>query len=77
MAKKENVLNMVVVLTIICAVSAFALAYVYKITKAPIAKQKRLEMIKAIKSVLPENVVNDPLKDKKKVGNRTVYIGLE
>lgn len=75
MGKKDNIFNMVVVLTVICAISALALAYVYNITKEPIAKQKRLEMIKAIKSVLPENVVNDPLKDKKKIAERVVYIG--
>ncbi len=75
MGKKENILNLVIVLTIICAISALALAYVYNITKEPIAKQKRLEMIKAIKSVLPKNVVNDPLKDKIKIDGRTVYIG--
>ena len=75
MGKKDNILNLVVVLTIICAVSALALAYVYNLTKEPIAKQKRLEMIKAIKSVLPKNVVNNPLKDKIKIDDRIVYIG--
>jgi len=75
MGKKDNILNMVVVLTIICGVSAFALSLVYNITKAPIAKQKRLEMIQAIKSVLPAKVKNDPLKDKKNINGRNVYIG--
>jgi hypothetical protein len=75
MVKKENIFNMVIVLTIICAVSAFALSLVYNITKEPIAKQKRLEMIKAIKSVMPEGVVNDPLKDKIIIDNKIVYIG--
>ncbi len=75
MGKKENILNLVIVLTIICAISALALAYVYNLTKEPIAKQKRLEMIKAIKSVLPKNVVNDPLKDKIKIDGKIVYIG--
>jgi len=75
MGKKENIFNMVIVLTIICAVSAFALSLVYNITKEPIAKQKRLEMIKAIKSVLPDGVTNDPLKDKLTIDKRIVYVG--
>ncbi len=75
MGKKENIFNMVIVLTIICAVSAFALSLVYNITKEPIAKQKRLEMIKAIKSVLPNSVTNDPLKDKLTIDKRIIYIG--
>lgn len=73
--KNDNILNLVIVLGIICCVSAFLLSYVYNLTKEPIAKQKRLEMIHAIKSVLPKEVANDPLKDKIIIGNRTVYIG--
>ncbi len=73
--KKDSIFRMVLVLTIICVVSAFAVSWIYNITKEPIAKQKRLEMIKAIKAVLPKGVANDPLKDKVVVGGRTVYIG--
>ena len=73
--KQENIGKLVVVLTIICAVSAFALAMVYNFTKEPIAKQKRLEMIKAIKSVLPATTQNDPLKDKITIDGKDIYIG--
>jgi electron transport complex protein RnfG len=73
--KQDNILKLVVVLTVICAISAFALAIVYNVTKEPIAEQKRLEMIKAIKSVLPSSAVNDPVKDKKVIEQRNVFIG--
>ncbi len=73
--KQENTLKLVKVLTIICIVSAFLLALVYNITKKPIARQKRLEMIRAIKSVLPKCSVNDPLKDKITIEKKNIYIG--
>ncbi len=73
--KQDNTLKLVKVLTLICVVSAFLLALVYNITKEPIAKQKRLEMIKAIKSVLPKCSVNDPLKDKIALNNKNIFIG--
>ncbi len=73
--KQDSIVKLVVVLTIICIISAFALAMVYKITKEPIAKQKRLEMIKAIKAVLPVSVVNDPVKDKIVIDKKNIFIG--
>jgi len=73
--KQDNIVKLVVVLTIICVISAFALALVYNVTKEPIAKQKRLEMIKAIKSVLPSSAVNDPVKDKVTIEKKDIYIG--
>jgi len=73
--KQDSIIKMVVVLTVICIVAAFGLANVYNMTKEPIEQQKRLEMIKAIKSVLPTATVNDPLKDKVVLGNRDIYVG--
>jgi electron transport complex protein RnfG len=73
--KQENIGKLIIVLTIICVVSAVCLAFVYKITKEPIAKQKRMEMIKAIRAVLPETTVNDPLKDKITIKDKDIYIG--
>ncbi len=73
--KQDNTLKLVKVLTIICVVSALLLSIVYNMTKKPIARQKRLEMIKAIKSVLPPCSVNDPLKDKITIKNKNIYIG--
>ena len=73
--KQENIVRLIVVLTIICVVSALALAIVYNATKEPIARQKRLEMIKAIKSVLPETTANNPLKDKITIKGKAIFIG--
>lgn len=46
--------NMVIVLTLIAVISAFALGFVYTITKEPIAKGKIEKKNRAIKAVLPE-----------------------
>ncbi len=73
--KQDNTLKLVKVLTLICVISAFSLALIYNITKEPIAKQKRLEMIRAIKSVLPPCSVNDPLKDKITINKKDIFIG--
>jgi electron transport complex protein RnfG len=73
--KQDNIFKMIFVLTIICLISAFALANIYNITKEPIAEQKRLEMVRAIKSVLPKSVINDPVKDKLVVNGKDIYIG--
>ncbi len=72
---QDNIFKMIIVLTIICVISAFALSNIYNITKEPIAEQKRLEMIKAIKSVLPKSVKNDPVKDKIVIDNKNIFIG--
>ncbi len=58
--------RMVVVLTAVCIASAFLLAVVYKVTKEPIAEQKRLARLAAIKAVLP-NYDNEPDKEVKTV----------
>jgi electron transport complex protein RnfG len=58
----REILRLIVVLTAICFVAAIALSQVYEFTKEPIAHQKRLEMLRAIRVVLPE-VENEPDRD--------------
>lgn len=50
----RDILRLVLVLAIICIVAAAALAKVYDVTKGPIAYQKKLAILKAITTVLPE-----------------------
>ncbi len=45
--------KLAIVLTVICCGAALSLAYVYNLTKEPIAYQQRLKKIKAINSVFP------------------------
>jgi len=58
----KEIARLVLILTAICVVAALALAQVYELTKEPIARQKRLEVLKAIRAVLP-NIDNEPDKD--------------
>lgn len=58
----KEILKLMLVLTSICFVSALALSQVYELTKEPIAYQKRLEVLRAIRVVLPE-IDNEPDKD--------------
>jgi len=58
----KEILRLMLVLTSICFVSALALSQVYELTKEPIAYQKRLEVLRAIRLVLPE-IDNEPDKD--------------
>ncbi|UCD71666.1 MAG: RnfABCDGE type electron transport complex subunit G [Syntrophobacterales bacterium] len=58
----RDILRLTIVLTSICIVSAIALAKVYDLTKGPIAYQKRLEVLRAIKTVLPQ-YDNEPDRD--------------
>jgi electron transport complex protein RnfG len=58
----RDILRLIVVLTCICIASAIALAKVYDLTKGPIAHQKRLEVLRAIKAVLPP-YDNEPDRD--------------
>jgi electron transport complex protein RnfG len=58
----RDVLRLVIVLTCICIASAVALAKIYDLTKGPIAHQKRLEVLRAIKTVLPP-YDNEPDRD--------------
>ena len=66
-AKKESTfLSMVLTLLIVSAVAASALAYVYQITKEPIAKAKLEKKKKAIRQVVP-TFDNNPVADMFKV----------
>jgi len=64
----RDILELVVVLSIICIAAAFSLAKVYDITKEPIALQKRLARLQTVNAVLPahdnepdQNAVRVPL----------------
>ena len=50
----KELFKLTIILTIICALAATALAFVYTITKEPIAYQQRLKKLKAIKAVQPD-----------------------
>lgn len=58
----KEILKLMLVLTTICFVAALALARVYELTREPIAYQKRLEVLRAIRAVLPD-IDNEPDKD--------------
>jgi electron transport complex protein RnfD len=62
----KDILRLMVVLTSLCIVSALALAKIYDLTKGPIAHQKRLEVLRAIKTVLPP-YDNEPDRDMAKL----------
>ncbi len=51
----RDIIRLIVVLTLVCVVAAVALAKVYEVTKEPIAEQRRLAKLKAVKAVLPEH----------------------
>lgn len=58
----KEILKLMLVLTAICFVAALALSQVYQLTREPIAHQKRLEVLRAIRAVLPDTD-NEPDKD--------------
>ncbi|MEW5800808.1 MAG: RnfABCDGE type electron transport complex subunit G [bacterium] len=58
----RDILELVLVLSIICLVAALSLAKVYDITKEPIALQKRLARLQTINAVLPPHD-NEPDKN--------------
>lgn len=58
----RELLKLTIVLTIICSVAATALALAYNLTKEPIAHQKRLKKLNAIKAVQPD-YDNEPDRD--------------
>ncbi|MGA1824679.1 MAG: RnfABCDGE type electron transport complex subunit G, partial [bacterium] len=74
----RETLRLVFILTIICAVAAISLAKVYEVTKEPIAYQRRLQKLRALKAVLPD-FDNEPDKDIKEVpfGKKNIlfYLG--
>ncbi len=59
----KNLIKMVSVLTIVAVISAYALSYVEKISKAPIQKAKDAKQMEAISSVIGE-FDNDPFAEK-------------
>ena len=60
MAKKEsNFITMVVSLFLVTLIASSALAFVYEMTKGPIAEAKRLKKANAIREVVPD-FDNDP-----------------
>ncbi len=58
----KAILKLIVTLTIICVVAAISLSFVHQITLKPIAYQKRMEKVRALKRVLPA-YDNHPEKD--------------
>ena len=56
----KDVLKMIFTLTVVCLVAATSLAKVYDMTKDAIAESKRQEMLRAIKTVLPKDIENEP-----------------
>ena len=82
----RSTVMLVVVLTIVCLVSALALALVNDLTEDRIAEQKRLAKLRAVTEALPRDSVqydNDPSKDvltipkwKEKDGTpKEIYLG--
>ena len=64
MAKKESTfLNMVLTLFFVTFIASAAVAYVYEITKEPIARALLAKKVSAIKEVVPE-FDNNPIDDK-------------
>ena len=61
--KQEKDWQLVVVLTVVCIVSAAVLSAVAKLTEEPIAKTKSEIVLNSIRSVLPD-FANDPVKEK-------------
>ena len=58
----KDLFKMVLTLTIVSGIAAFSLASIYDATKDKIAEAKRQEMLRAIKTVLPQ-YDNEPDKD--------------
>ena len=59
----RSTVTQVVVLTLVCLISALALAWVNDLTAGPIAEQKRLAKLRAVSEALPKSDVgydNDP-----------------
>ncbi len=67
-SKRESTfLNMVLTLFLVTLVASSALAYIYQLTKDPIAKAQKEKLLKGIKKVSPE-FDNQPLEEAYKVG---------
>ncbi|UOD34069.1 RnfABCDGE type electron transport complex subunit G [Deferribacteraceae bacterium V6Fe1] len=70
---RDNNFKMVLVLTIIAAISAFILSFVYSSTKDKIADAYRQEFLRALVKVLPK-YDNEPDKDVQSVEGKNVYV---
>ena len=58
MAKKEsNFITMVVSLFLVTLIASSALAFVYEMTKGPIAEAKRIKKANAIREVVPDLIM--------------------
>ncbi|ADD68677.1 electron transport complex, RnfABCDGE type, G subunit [Denitrovibrio acetiphilus DSM 12809] len=71
---KNSPINMVIVLTIITAISSVILAGVYAGTKDKIAEEYRKDFLKGLKVVLP-GFNNEPDIDFKEMDGKKVYVG--
>lgn len=70
---QNNTFKMVLILTLIASLSALILAFIYDITKAPIAEAYRQEFVKGLKVVLPP-FDNEPDIDFKEIKGHKVYL---
>lgn len=71
---KNSPIKMVIVLTIITAISSLILASVYAGTKDKIAEEYRKDFLKGLKVVLP-GFDNEPDRDFKNMEGKKIYIG--
>lgn len=67
-------LNLVIVLTLTCVIASLSLASVNKLTEGRISAEKKAEKLSSVRKVLPA-FDNDPLEDKKEIGDKTFFIG--
>jgi electron transport complex protein RnfG len=70
---EKNTFKMVLILTLIAAISAVILSFVHKITKEPIEAAYRQEFIDGLKAVLPD-FDNEPDRDFKEIKGNKVYL---
>lgn len=71
---KDKAIGMVVVLTVISALAALILAFVYNLTKDRIDEAYRQDLLKGLQTVLP-GFDNSPDKDTVTVDGKTLYVG--
>ncbi len=69
----KDMLKLVLILTVICAVSSALLAAVYSKTKEPIAAALELRTAHAVKRVMPEGVSTP---EKREVGGVTFFVAM-
>jgi len=69
----KKVFKLLLTLTVVCALAGLILAYVNNATKAARKYQDRLELLNALKQVLPEHA-NEPDKDIEDISGTRYYI---